>query len=274
VTKPARKASSKQFLLLGMVHALPLPGSPRAGVPLSRIILTAQREAQQIIDAGFDGVVVENMHDTPYVNAPHPPETVACMTRVTAAVRSVVPGAMLGIQILSTGHLEALAVAHACEAQFIRVENFAFAHVADEGLLANAAAGPLLRYRRSLGAEHIRVVCDIKKKHASHAITADLSVSDTAKGAAFFGADGLIVTGSHTGAPAAASDVREAAQATRLPVWVGSGGTPEQLDGLAAHAQGLIVGSFIKKGGRWEAPVDAARCRAMVRARDALAARA
>lgn len=47
---------------------------------------------------------------------------------------------------------------------FIRAEGFVFSHVADEGLL-NACAGELLRYRRCIGAEHVQIFTDIKKKH-------------------------------------------------------------------------------------------------------------
>lgn len=47
---------------------------------------------------------------------------------------------------------------------FIRAEGFVFSHVADEGLL-NACAGDLLRYRKLIGADHVRIFTDIKKKH-------------------------------------------------------------------------------------------------------------
>lgn len=48
--------------------------------------------------------------------------------------------------------------------QFVRVENFVFSHVADEGLI-NACAGSLLRYSRNIGAKDIIYLTDIKKKH-------------------------------------------------------------------------------------------------------------
>ncbi|MCE7975381.1 MAG: BtpA family membrane complex biogenesis protein [Leptolyngbya sp. PLA1] len=253
-------------LVIGMVHAPALPGSPRARLPVAEIVKVAVREAEVLAGEGFGGIIVENMHDTPYVNGPHAPETVAAMTRVVAAVREAAPRVLLGVQVLSMGHLEALAIAHACGGDFIRVENFAFAHVADEGLLAEAAAGPLLRARRRLGAERIKLFCDIKKKHASHALTADLSIADTARGCEFFGADGVIVTGTHTGVPADPADVREAARATGLETWVGSGVTPESIASLSGVATGLIVGSYLKRGGRWDRPVDPQRCRQIVRA--------
>lgn len=73
-------------------------------------------------------------------------------------------GLPCGVQILAAANKEALAVALASGLQFIRVEGFVFAHVADEGLM-NSCAGELLRYRKNIGAEHILVFTDIKKKH-------------------------------------------------------------------------------------------------------------
>lgn len=47
---------------------------------------------------------------------------------------------------------------------FIRAEGFVFSHVADEGFL-DACAGDLLRYRKQIGADHVQIFTDIKKKH-------------------------------------------------------------------------------------------------------------
>jgi membrane complex biogenesis BtpA family protein len=254
-------------MLIGMVHVGALPGSPRASHPVDQLVRQAAAEATILVEAGFDSVIVENMHDRPYINGPHGPETVAAMTLVCAAVREVVGGRPLGVQVLSRGEKEALAIAGACGAQFIRCENFVFSHVADEGLMADAAAGPLLRYRRSIGAEHVRVFADIKKKHASHAITADVSLTDAAHGAEFFGADGLIVSGTATGKPVDPAHLAEVRAATQLPVLVGSGVTPQQVKPLLQHADGLIVGSWIKVDGAWSNAVDPRRCREIVAAR-------
>ncbi|MBI1189901.1 MAG: BtpA/SgcQ family protein [Tepidisphaera sp.] len=250
-----------------MVHVLALPGTPFAARSLAEIEDVAVREATLLAKVGFDAIIIENMHDRPYVNAPHGPETVAAMTRVGLAIRRELPRMPLGVQVLSFGHLEALAIAMAIDGAFIRVENFVFAHVADEGLLADAAAGRLLRERARLGATHVRLMCDIKKKHASHALTADVPLKDAAKAAEFFGADGLIVTGTHTGTPTDPDDLRAAKDGSGLPVWVGSGVTPDQVRPLLNHADALIVGSSIKKGGAWCNPIDAKRAEAIINAR-------
>ncbi len=252
--------------LIGMIHVDALPGTPGARQTVRALADQAADEARLLARAGFDGLMIENMHDAPYVHGPQGPEVVAAMTAAALAVRGAAPKLPLGVQVLSGGHADALAVALAAGGSFIRVENFVYAHVADEGLLARAAAGPLLRYRRAIGADHIALFCDLDKKHASHALTADLSLTDLAHAAEFFRADGLIATGRFTGDATDADDLSELRAATPLPVLIGSGATPENIGTLLRHADAAIVGSALKRSGRWSGPPDAARARALVAA--------
>lgn len=248
--------------LVGMVHVGPTPGGPHGGASIDEQARNAAAQARVLVEAGFDAVMIENMHDAPYVNGPHLPSVTAAMTAIALRVRDAVGPLPLGVQVLSRGEEEALAVALAIgEATFIRCENFVHAHVADEGLMAQASAGSLLRYRRRIGAEGVAILCDIQKKHASHALTADLTLADHAHAAEFFGADGLIVTGRFTGAPTALADLEAVRGATRLPIVVGSGATPEQLPTLLERCDAIIVGSWIKRDGNWRNGVDAARAK-------------
>lgn len=169
----------------------------------------------------------------------------------------------LGIQVLAGANRSSVAVAHACGASFVRVEGFVFAHVADEGLF-ESSAGDLLRYRRAIGADTVRVFADIKKKHSAHAITADVDIVETAKAAEFFSADGVIVTGTSTGSPADPAEVRAVSSAVGVATLVGSGITPENI-ALYPSADALIVGSSVKSDGVWSSPLDEARTREVVR---------
>lgn len=252
--------------LIGMVHVDALPGTPRSRRTVAEIAARAAEEARLLTKAGFDGVMIENMHDTPYVAGCQDPAVVAGMTRAALAVRDAAPDVPLGIQVLACGNREAVAIAHAVGAAFVRVENFVFSHVADEGLLVKAEAGELLRYRRAIGAEKVRVFADIKKKHASHVLTADVDIAETAEAAEFFGADGVIVTGTATGRSVDIEELALVRSATRLPVLVGSGVTPESVPELLEHADGLIVGSWYKRGGVWSNGPDAARARTLANA--------
>jgi uncharacterized protein len=254
--------------LIGMVHVRALPGTPRGELSIDQIVSDAADEAGVLAKTGFDGLIVENMHDRPYVHGIKPPEIVTAMTRVCLAVAEAAPRLVRGVQILSGGNKEALAVAAIAGGSFIRCENFVFSHVADEGLLSEAEAGSLLRYRKALNFEGVDVFADIKKKHASHALTADVSLAESAEAAEFFGADGIIVTGTATGKPTAVADVGAVRKATKLPVLVGSGVTGEQVRPLFdAGADALIVGSWIKREGIWSNSLDEERCARLVGAR-------
>jgi hypothetical protein len=249
-----------------MVHVGALPGTPYSERSVEHLVDQAVIEAKVLEDAGFDAIIVENMHDAPYVHGDElGPEIVAGMTRVCHAVTSVVQ-VPVGVQILSGGNRHAIAVADAVGARFIRCENFVFSHVADEGLLSKAEAGGLLRYRKSINAEQIKIFCDIKKKHASHALTADIDIAEFAHAGEFFGADGFVVTGVSTGKPTDLNDVKAVRGATNLPVLVGSGVTPENVGVLSEYADALIVGSWIKGDGFWKNPVDAERAQQMIKA--------
>jgi hypothetical protein len=251
--------------IIGMVHVRALPGTPYNERPLEDVVQVAVEEATALTRAGFDALILENMHDRPYCLREVGPEIVAGMTAVGCAVWSAVT-CPLGVQVLAGANRAALAVAQACGAAFIRAEGFVFSHIADEGLMGEADAAALLRYRRAIGAEHIAILADIKKKHSAHAITADVDIAETAEAAEFFGADGVIVTGTATGHATSADDVRAVADAVNVPVFVGSGVTPENLPQLWPHADGFIVGSNLKVGGVWSHLLDAARVEAFVAA--------
>uniref|UniRef100_A0A672MQS1 Zgc:162297 n=1 Tax=Sinocyclocheilus grahami TaxID=75366 RepID=A0A672MQS1_SINGR len=160
------------------------------------------------------------------------------------------PAWPLGVQILSAANHSVLAVALASGLDFIRAEGFVSSHVADEGLL-NACAGELLRYHRRIGAEHLQIFTDIKKKHSAHALTSDVSIAKTAQAAEFFLSDGVIVTGSATGAQADPEELREVTQSVRIPVLIGSGVTHDNVEHY------LQASAMIKKGGYWANGVDA-----------------
>jgi len=249
--------------LIGVVHVRALPATPSSREDVGAIAKAAVAEARVYAEAGYHGVTIENTHDPPYLKREVGPAIVAAVTAVGREVRRAV-ALPLGVQVLAGANRAALAVAHACGASFVRAEGLVFAHVADEGLI-ESDAGALLRYRRAIGADDVRVFVDVKKKHSAHAITADLDVVETAEAAEFFLADGVIVTGTATGRPTDPAEVRAVAEAVSIPTLVGSGVTADNVEAYAA-ADALIVGSSVKRGGRWSNPIDRARVRALARA--------
>lgn len=243
--------------VIAMIHVGALPGTPAASRSLREIEAQALREARIYRDAGVHGVMLENMHDTPYLRGGVGPEIVAALAVISRAVKDAIR-LPCGVQILAAANTEALAVALAADLDFVRAEGFAFAHVADEGLIQSSAAA-LLRYRRAIAADRVQVWADVKKKHSSHAITADVGIGETAHAAEFMRADAVIVTGAVTGDAPKPADVREVKRATRLPVLLGSGVTAANVRAFLAEADGCIVGSEFKAGGHWSGAVDPKR---------------
>jgi membrane complex biogenesis BtpA family protein len=251
-----------------MVHVGALPGTPATRSSVREIVAQAVGEARIYRDGGVDGIAIENMHDVPYLRGSVGPEITAAMTAVALAVKDA-SGLPCGIQILAAANHEALAVAHAADLQFVRVEGYAFAHVADEGIIESSAAS-LLRFRRAIGGDRVQVWADVKKKHSAHAITADVGIGETAAAAEFMRADAVIVTGAATGLEASDADLHDVRRRCRLPLFIGSGVTTDNVAHYHPLADGFIVGSHFKREGRWSEPVDPRRVEQFMRALDTL----
>lgn len=243
--------------VVAVIHVGALPGTPRSSRNVAELVKQARYEAQIYRECGVDGIIIENMHDVPYLKGEVGPEIVAAMSLIGAAVKNecALP---VGIQILAGANIEAVAVAHAAGLDFIRAEGYAYAHVADEGLI-EASAAKLLRYRKLIGSEIVQVWTDVKKKHSAHAITADVSLGETAETVEFMGADSVIVTGSTTGAAPKVADVREAKSHCHLPVFLGSGISETNIAEFQDEADGFIIGSSFKIDGLWSNTIDPAR---------------
>jgi membrane complex biogenesis BtpA family protein len=250
-------------LLVGMVHLLPLPGSPRWGGSLDAVVARAVADARALAGGGFDACLVENYGDAPFAPGRADPATVAATAVAVAEVRRAV-GCPVGANVLKNDAQAALAVAAATGAAFVRVNVHVGAVVADQGLLQGDAY-TTLRYRRLLGTA-TRLFVDVGGKHAVP--LAPVELEQTARDAAERGlADALVVSGPATGRATDPGDVeRVRAVLPECPLLVGSGVTPETVGPLLALADGVIVGTWLKRDGRTANPVDPARVAALVAA--------
>jgi uncharacterized protein len=243
--------------VIAIIHVGALPGTPASTQSVSELVAVARHEAALYRDAGVDAVGIENTHDVPFLSGAVGAEVVAAMTVIAQAVKDECQ-MPTGIQILAGANIEAIAVAHAVGLDFIRAEGYTFAHVADEGWIESSAAR-LLRYRKMIGAERVQIWADVKKKHSSHAITADITLGEACETVEFMRGDGVIITGSATGKAPKIEDVKEAKANCHLPVILGSGIDAENLAEFYPHADAFIIGSYFKTDGRWQNPVEARR---------------
>jgi membrane complex biogenesis BtpA family protein len=262
VDRPFVKAARGRKLLLGVVHLKPLPGSPRyAGGGLPGIARAARLDADRILEAGFDGYLLENFGDLPFFQGPVPSHVIAAMTRIVLELPR--ERVLAGVNVLRNDASGALAVAAACGLDMIRVNVHTGATVTDQGIIEGRAAATTRE--RALLAPGVAILADVDVKHAAP-LGRELDIADAAREVAWRGlADALIVTGKATGSAASPADVRAVREAVPgTAVLVGSGVTAATIREALGVADGVIVGTWIKVSGRVEEPIDPARARELV----------
>ncbi|PYJ03520.1 MAG: hypothetical protein DME25_11985 [Verrucomicrobia bacterium] len=240
--------------LAAMIAVLPLPSAPRYGGDDDRIVAQALSDLSHYVAAGVDGIVLENSHDLPYIKPPLPPRAIQVMQRIAREVRQRFSGP-IGIQMLEAANETALEIAHQAGLDFLRVEGYVFAHVGGAGLI-EGCAGRLLRRRKELGCEHIKIFGDVKKKHCSHALTGDLNILDEVKQAEFFLVDGVIVTGARTTEPPNVAELRRVKKHAHVPFFIGT---------YFPLADGFIVGSTFRENGHFLGALERSRLDAFMK---------
>ena len=241
--------------LVGMIHLPPLPGSyGYTGEGLGMITEQARRDLDVLQSGGVDAVIVENFGDAPFAKYA-PKETVAAMTVV---VSDIVRAARVpvGVNVLRNDGIAALSIAAATGAAFVRVNVFCGVAFTDQGLIEGNAR-ELLDLRKRLGCD-VKILADVHVKHAAHLTTVEEAALDADRNRP----DGLIVSGIGTGKRTPPENLAKVKQMTSLPVFVGSG---VRIDNLSTYraADGFIVGTILKEGGRIDAPIDPDHVRAM-----------
>ncbi|MFP3131606.1 MAG: BtpA/SgcQ family protein [Nitrososphaeria archaeon] len=245
--------------IIGMVHLLPMPGSPAyEGWSMDVIEKKAISDAKALVENGIDGLIVENMWDLPYfVGKEVPPEE---MTAHAVIARTIVKEfkVPVGITVIHNGGRVALAIAKAAGASFIRDCLLTGSYLWDTGTLDHGNAAEVLRMRKWLYADDIKIFADVYKKHAvtfpgidpeTHAIWNN-----------FYMADALIVTGRMTGQEPPVELIKRVKRAAPdRPVLIGSGLSSQNAEKLLSVADGAIVGTSLKYDGITQNPVDPKR---------------
>jgi len=246
--------------VIGMVHLWPLPGAPGyTGYGIGAIIDHARRDAEALLAGGVNGLMVENMWDLPYyVGAEVQVQATTCQA---VAARAIVDMANVpvGINVVHNGGLVALAIAIAAGASFMRVCILTGSRLWDTGELDHGCAADLIRRRKELNAEQIKLFADVDKKHSVPFPGLDLETH--IEWTEFYRADALIVSGRMTGAAPPVDKVRRAKELATRPILLGSGTTAENIAEFLTYADGAIVGSSLKVDGIAENPVDVERVR-------------
>lgn len=249
--------------IIGVVHLLPLPTSPRWGGSLKAVIDRAEQEATALSSGGVDGIIVENFFDAPFTKNQVDPAVVSAMTVVVQRIQNLVT-LPVGINVLRNDAKSAMAIATCLKAQFIRVNVLTGVMATDQGLI-EGEAHQLLRYRRELGSD-VKILADVLVKHARPLGSVNLTtaVQDTIERGL---ADAIILSGWATGNPPTLEDLELASSSAKgTPVFIGSGATWENIATLMQAVDGIIVSSSLKRHGQREQPIDPIRVSQFVEA--------
>lgn len=239
--------------VIGVVHLLPLPTSPRWGGDLKVVIDRAEQEATALASGGVHGIIVENFFDAPFPKNAVDPAVVSAMTLVIHRLKQMVT-LPIGVNVLRNDARSALAIATCVNASFIRVNVLTGVMATDQGLI-EGQAHELLRYRRELGSD-VKILADVLVKHARPLSSPNLTtaVQETIQRGL---ADGIILSGWATGSPPNLEDLELASAAAKgTPVFIGSGASWENIPQLIQAADGVIVSSSLKRRGQIEQPID------------------
>ena len=252
--------------VIGVIHLLPLPGSYSYNGDLEEVLLRAEQEAMALTSGGVDGIIFENFFDAPFARGSVDVSTACAMTMCGKRIVDScdIP---VGVNVLRNDVISALGVASACGAQFVRVNVLSGAMLTDQGIIQGDAR-TVMNYRRQLQAvDKIKIFADVMVKHA-YPLSADLDIAQVAlETVERARADGVIVSGIGTGSAPDLKDLKAVKEAAPdSPLFIGSGATRDNVGQFLEFADGIIVGTSIKRKGEVRNPVDVDRVRILVEA--------
>ena len=211
-------------LLIGMIHCLPLPGTYGATATIDEVIARAVSDAKALERVGFDAVMIENED---LCLEPHMTKVqFSAISMVAQAVRSAVK-LPLGLCCSGLNYEEALSIAKVVGGDFIRTPIFVDTVMNYNGIMT-PCSGKIIRYRREISAEHVKIFADVQVKHY-YMVNPEVDIATSAKWAQHQGADAVIVTGCSTGTETASSDLEKVKNSISIPVAVGSGVTEKNI---------------------------------------------
>lgn len=240
--------------IIGVIHLLPLPGSPRFDGSFDAIVERAFNDCETYSKHGVDAAIIENFGDNPFFVDRVPSVTVASMTRVAVELKNKFPEVHFGINVLRNDAISALSIAAITGAEFIRVNVHVGAVIADQGIIQGKAY-ETLRLKKNLNSE-VMIFADVDVKHAATIGKYDIKMQ--AADALERGlADAIVVSGPRTGKPVDMKQLREIRKEfPKAKIIIGSGANSRNVKELFKNADSVIVGTSVKVDGATSNPVD------------------
>lgn len=245
--------------VIAMIHLKALPGTPLYEGNLERIVEAARQDLLALQEARVDAVMFCNENDRPYELTAGPAST-ATMAYVIGRLRKDIE-VPFGVDVL-WDPLATIALAAATEAHFVR-EVFTGLYSSDMGLWQGKAA-EALRYRRLLDRNDLLLLYNVSAEFASPLDTR--SLVERARSAVFSSlADAILVSGPMTGEAAPLEYLVAIKKALPdVPVLANTGVRHETVDEILRVADGVIVGTALKRDGVTWNEVDPVRAKAFM----------
>lgn len=249
-----KKLFSTDKPVIACIHLPALPGAPAYDGDMAAIYQHAVQEAVLFEKCGVDALIIENFSDKPFYPGKVPAETIASLAAISREVINAV-SIPVGINVLRNDANAAMAIATAVGAHFIRVNIHMNAVVSEQGIIQGDSHNTL-RLRQNLKSK-VLIFADVGVKHAAALASRGLAIETKDLCERGF-ADAVIVSGDLTGSETNVNDLDIVKKHSSVPVLIGSGVTPDNLQSLA-QADGFIVGSYFKNEGKANNSVDEGR---------------
>jgi membrane complex biogenesis BtpA family protein len=242
-----------------MIQTPPLPGSfQHSGQCFNEIIDYVLQEARLLSDCGFDAVILQNMGDMP-VRQQARPEVIAYFSIIAKEIKNNFRDLVLGILINWDG-VASLAVAHAANADFVRVEHvYTGVEVTSTGLIT-AQCCEITEMKKRLNIT-IPIFADVYEPHAVPLGAKPIEDAAWESVHEAF-ADGLFLSGKSA---KESIDMIERARikVPKSTIFLGGGATDENVLELLRYYDGVCVAKWIKNGSLRN-PIDPERAKRFI----------
>ena len=242
--------------VVAMLHLTALPGDPGfdTAAGIRAVTERARRELDALQEGGVDGVLISNEFSLPYMTKTEP-ITAISMARIIGELLTEIR-VPYGVNVLWDGRAS-IDLAVATGAQFVR-EIFTGVYASDFGLW-NTNVGEVARHRARVGGSDVKLLFNIVPESAAYLADRDL-VSLTKSTVFATLPDAVCVSGLTAGAPTDQQVLTTVKQAAgNVPVFVNTGVRAENVAAQLSIADAAIVGTYFKRDGVFENPVDGAR---------------
>lgn len=241
-----------------MVHLPPLDISLFPEHSFEDIYRTVIKDAIALETAGFDAILIENFHDTPFPKYRIDDLQFLLFSSLVEKIISKVK-VPCGVNILRNACVQALIIATINRGSFIRCNIYEGAYVTDSGIIESVAAEVQQKLKEIRS--KVIILADVHVKHATplgHFSLEEAAINAISRECA----SAIIVSGRVTGKLINFGKLKNFVQSTKIKPILGSGLTIKNLSNVFPYISGAIVGSSIKVD-KISSPIDIEKAKAL-----------